>query len=180
MIIAYICHPYSAPTEEERNANRGSAARWALWAMEQGLSPVCSWIVLTGELEETPENRKLGLTCACAQVELCDVVIHVGPVVSSGMVIEATHGQKHGVAVLDLTGMSVSAATHVLKQWLAVKQVRSRHADTLPAPESPETARPLEFTCAWVEPSHDGTVYHCNREASPGCAMCFEHKGLLR
>lgn len=134
MIVAYICHPYSAPTEEERNANRASATRWALWAVEHRLSPVCSWVVLTAA-PETPENRARGLAADCAQVERCDVVLQVGPVLSSGMKIETEHGFQHGVPTLDLIGLTMDGAAHVLGQWV---REHSRRCDTMPAPADVE------------------------------------------
>ena len=65
------------------------AAKWAAWLWKQGFSVECSWIVCTGELEETPENRELGLRSDCEQVKRCDVMVLCGPRVSGGMLREA-------------------------------------------------------------------------------------------
>lgn len=89
LTVAYIAHPYTAETKEERQFNRELAAKWAAWAALQGLSPVCSWITLTGEIEETPELREMGLAIDCAQVERCDLMLMCGPRISGGMLREA-------------------------------------------------------------------------------------------
>ena len=135
MIVVYIAHPLSASTREGIEANRRLASEWAAWACLQGVSPVCSWIVLTGVLEETPENRARGLACDCAQVERCDVVIHVGPVLSSGMRRETDHGQQHGVPALDLLGLTFEEAEAPLQAWI---REFSRRCDTMPAPADVE------------------------------------------
>jgi len=132
MIVAYIAHQLSAPTREGIEENRRKAAQWAAWLCVQGVSPVCSWIVMTGVLEETPENRARGLACDCAQVERCDVTILVGPVVSSGMKMEADHGIQHGVPVLDLTGMNFDEAAIELEEWIHQNVLKR---DTMPAPK---------------------------------------------
>lgn len=100
MRVVYIAAPLSAPTPEGIEANRHRAALWAAWALtEYDVSPVCSWIVLTGILPETPANRKLGLAADKAQVALCDECWLVGGRVSSGMAEEASVAKK----VVDLT-----------------------------------------------------------------------------
>jgi hypothetical protein len=99
MKVVYIAAPFTAPTKEGREANRARAARWVAWAARQGVSPVATWIVLTGELEETQENRELGLAVDCAAVECCDEMWLVGGRVTSGMEREG----RHAKVVVDLT-----------------------------------------------------------------------------
>lgn len=121
MKVVYIACAFSAPTLEEMNANRARAAKWVAWAaVTQNVSPVCSWIVLTGELPETPEMRKLGLEIDKAQVKRCDELWHVGGRVSSGMAIEASVAKK----VVDLTHLG---------EWPPGYEP-GRTADTEPAP----------------------------------------------
>lgn len=104
MKVVYIAAPLSAPTAEEMADNRARAARWAAWAFYQGVSPVCSWIVLTGEIpDDNVELRKRGLEVDCAHVERCDALWLVAGRVSTGMGVEADHARKFGVAVHDLT-----------------------------------------------------------------------------
>lgn len=89
MIAVYLAHPLTAPTREGINENRARAAKWAAWLWRQGFAVECSWIVATGELEETPENRDLGLRSDCEQVRRCDVMVLCGPRISGGMLREA-------------------------------------------------------------------------------------------
>lgn len=89
MIQVYCAHPLTAPTREGIDENRRRAAKWAAWLWRQGFSVQCSWIVCTGELEETDENRELGLKSDCEQVSRCDIMALCGPKISSGMLREA-------------------------------------------------------------------------------------------
>lgn len=90
MIAAYLSHPLSAPTREGIEENRRRAAKWAAWLFKQGYAVECSWIVMTGELEETPENRARGLECDKEQVRRCDLMVLGGSRVSSGMLEESS------------------------------------------------------------------------------------------
>jgi hypothetical protein len=104
--IVYIAHALSAPTREGIEENRRRASLWAAWAaVSEGVSPSCSWIVLTGVLEETPENRERGLACDLAQVARCDEVWLVGGRVSSGMRHEADHAITLAIPVIDLIAL---------------------------------------------------------------------------
>ena len=95
MRVIYLAHPFTAPTREGMEANRKRAAVWAAWALTvKGVSPVCSWIVLTGVLPETPESRRLGLEADKAQVRLCEEIWLVGGRVSSGMATEESAAKK--------------------------------------------------------------------------------------
>lgn len=121
MRVIYLAHALTAPTREGIEANRTRAAQWAAWAATtQNVSPVCSWIVLTGVLPETPENRKLGLEIDKAQVKVCEELWFVGGRVTSGMAIEASVAKK----VVDLTHLG---------EWPPGYEP-ARVADTDPAP----------------------------------------------
>lgn len=121
MKVVYIAHGFSAPTIEEMSANRARAAKWVAWAaVTQDVSPVCSWIVLTAELPETPGMRTLGLEIDKAQVKRCDEIWMCGGRVTSGMAIEASVAKK----VVDLTHLG---------EWPPGYEP-SRTADTDPAP----------------------------------------------
>lgn len=89
MIQVYCAHQLSALTREGITLNRQRAKHWAAWLWEQGFAVECSWIVCTELLEETPENRELGLKSDCEQVSRCDVMVLCGPRISSGMLREA-------------------------------------------------------------------------------------------
>jgi hypothetical protein len=106
MKSVYIAHPLSADTPEQSRKNRENAALWAVWAARvKGVSPSCSWVVLSSVLEETPENRALGIQCDLVQVERADEVWLVGGRISSGMRLEAEHAEHCRIPVLDLTGL---------------------------------------------------------------------------
>lgn len=102
MKVVYLAHPLGAGPEREDNRRR--AARWVAWAtVHCGVAVVADWIVLSGELEETPGNRDLGLACDLALVARCDEVWLTGGRVSPGMAMEAAEARKLGKPVLDLT-----------------------------------------------------------------------------
>jgi hypothetical protein len=104
--VVYIAAPLSAPTRAEIDANRERAARWAAWALvARGVSPSCSWIVLTGVLDETPENRARGLAADLLQVERADEVWLVGGRISSGMATEAAHAHRCRIPVVNLIAL---------------------------------------------------------------------------
>jgi hypothetical protein len=99
MKVVYIAAPLSAPTRAEMDENRARAARWVAWAALQGVAPVATWIVLSGELSETQENRELGLAIDCATVERCDEIWLVAGKITDGMRRESAHAK----VVIDLT-----------------------------------------------------------------------------
>lgn len=102
----YLAHQLSAPTREGIEANRRSAAKWAAWISTTFKVAVSAdWITLTGELEETPENREWGLLCDLAHIERCDEIWTVGSCMSAGMTLEAQHAGAVGVPWYDLTGL---------------------------------------------------------------------------
>ncbi len=102
--VAYVAHQLSAATPELMAANRENGARWCVWLCRHfGLATVADWIVMSSVLEETEENRAMGLACDFALIERCDLVIHVGGRVSSGMALEAEHAAECDVRVVDLT-----------------------------------------------------------------------------
>lgn len=89
MLAVYLGHPLTAPTREGIEQNRANAAKWAAWLWRQGFAVECSWIVATGELEETEANRELGLRSDCEQVKRQDVMVLCGPRISGDMLREA-------------------------------------------------------------------------------------------
>lgn len=87
----YVAHPMRAETKEGMQANRANAALWVAWVFNLGYAPVCSWITITGHIEDSQDNRARGLECDKREVETCDEVWLVGGRISSGMKIEAEH-----------------------------------------------------------------------------------------
>ncbi len=105
MRTIYVAHPLNAPTEQGRNANRESAARWAAWlAYTFRVAVVCDWIVLSGVLTEE-QGREFGLEIDKALISRCDGVFLCGTRVSSGMTVESEHAKAIGLSVFDGTDM---------------------------------------------------------------------------
>ena len=111
---AYIAHRFNAPEANDRIANRIAAARWVGWlSMHLKIVPHCSWLTLVTQWGE--EHRDLGLQIDFAQIERCDIFVAVGPVMSSGMRLEAQHATENHVPVFDLTGYGVSGEIPCIK-----------------------------------------------------------------
>jgi hypothetical protein len=107
--VVYLAHALSAPTREGIEANRARGARWAAWILKTyRVAVIADWIWCTGELEETQENRTLGLAMDVELVSRADEVWLVGERISEGMRIEATHAVRVGKPVYDLTGTTAS------------------------------------------------------------------------
>lgn len=121
--VIYLAHQLNAPTREGIETNRKSAARWAAFlATHFDVAPECSWIVLTGEFEETAENRERGLKIDLALVAKCEEVVMVGPRVSDGMRIEANHAHSIGRPVYNLTSIGMDPETVALA-WLPSREM---------------------------------------------------------
>lgn len=113
-LVAYVAHQLSAATPELMAANRENGARWCVWLCRHfGLATIADWIVMSSVLEETEENRAMGLACDFTLIERSDLVIQVGGRVSSGMALEASHAEECGIRVVDLTwiGLAVPEPT---------------------------------------------------------------------
>lgn len=104
MLVVYVAHPVSAPTREGIEANRARGARWAAWVLKTyGHAVIADWLWCTGALEETEENRALGLAMDVALVGRCDELWLVGERVSRGMEIEAREALRLRIPVRDFT-----------------------------------------------------------------------------
>ena len=122
MIHAYIAHPLNAPTREEIEWNRSNASKWVGWAGRQGVAPLAMWIVMSGEWDETAENRERGLLIDEAQVELCSELWLVGGRVSSGMQRERRRAEECGRFVIDLTWLGLRAPEYDMRHWLGERR----------------------------------------------------------
>lgn len=100
MRAIYLAHPLGAGPDRELNRQR--AARWVAWAA-RSVAPVATWITLSGEWDESPENRERGLAIDVALVAICAETWLVGGRVSVGMKIESDEARRLGKPVLDLT-----------------------------------------------------------------------------
>ena len=122
--LVYIACPLGDGPDRELNRQR--ASKWVAWAAEQGVAPVCTWIVLTGQWSES--RREEGLEIDCALVERCDEFWACGPKMSTGMHVEATHARKHNVPVYVL----------VNPMWVdGPPQKKSSFAELVRNPEPP-------------------------------------------
>lgn len=111
--VVYIAHPLGSETPKDREANRRKASRWVAWAASIGVAPVADWIILTGQWEETPENRALGLDCDLSTIERCHELWLVGGRLSAGMLTEAEHAYVSGVRVRDLRRFGIEPPKNV-------------------------------------------------------------------
>lgn len=102
--LACLAHPLG-PDGPQRDANREAASKILakLQAQHQDRVFVASWITLSGQWSETPENRKLGLECDLALLEHCQEIWLAGPEISKGMRIELDHAVALGLRVIDET-----------------------------------------------------------------------------
>lgn len=99
--LVYIGH--ACGTGDERDVNRALAAKWVKWAaLTQGVSPVATWIVMTGELDE--KHRDLGLECDFAAIARCDELWLCGERLSPGMIAERDYALSIGVTVVEMIG----------------------------------------------------------------------------
>ena len=93
--LVYVAAPLGDGADRPKNLER--AAKWVAWAAEQGVAPVCTWIVLASQWDES--RRDEGLAIDCALIERCDEVWACGPRVSPGMNVELTHAKNHNIPV---------------------------------------------------------------------------------
>lgn len=141
MRCVYLAHALSAPTREGIEANRARAARWAAWILTTYRHAVIAdWLWCTGVLEETSENRTLGLAMDVELVSRADEVWLVGARISEGMRIEATEAYRLGKMVFDLTNTTLgdepptviwSGLFITSRQWHPANEGRGGAASTL-------------------------------------------------
>jgi hypothetical protein len=112
MRVVYLAHPLGAGAARE--PNRRAAARWVAWATRtHAVAVIADWIILSGELPETPANHALGLAADLALVARADELWLVGGRVSPGMQMEADEARRRGIPVIDLTELgALPPATH--------------------------------------------------------------------
>lgn len=169
MKVVYIAHAMSAPTDEGMAENRRKAKKWAAWAFGQGMSPMCSWIVLTEEIPETPENRIAGLASDVEQVKRCDELWFVGERISSGMKTEAAAARL----IVDFTHLGLA---------LPLDGVTEAHGKILKAATDPEAVTlippdPKLPALPWAHWCHPiGAMIHLDsdRAACDRCRVTLE------
>lgn len=93
----YICSPYAGNVEE----NVKDAVRYCREAFMQGYMPMASHLHYPQMLDDTNlYERKLGMDCGKAWIEMCDEVWVCGPVISEGMREEIEWAKYVGVPVI--------------------------------------------------------------------------------
>jgi hypothetical protein len=139
MIQVYCAHPLTALTREGIEENRARAKKWAAWLWRQGFSVECSWIVCTELLEETLENRELGLRSDCEQVRRCDVMVLCGPRISGGMLREAGAAKL----IVDFTHLGLSLPSEDL-EWCDGMPATLAHVEEMAAAAQQSDQRAAE------------------------------------
>lgn len=97
--VLYMAHPVGGDVA----SNLDRAERWLTWLRTsfRETTFIAPWItaIRTGENDDDPAQREMGLVDDCAVVERCDAIVLVGGRVSSGMDRES----KHSSVIFDLT-----------------------------------------------------------------------------
>ena len=110
MKVIYLAAPLGHGPDREQN--RANAARWVAWATRKHtVAVIADWIILSGELAETPANRALGLASDLVLVSRADELWLVGGRVSPGMAVEADMARRLGKPVIDLTHLGAVPPT---------------------------------------------------------------------
>jgi hypothetical protein len=92
LIPTYISHCLSG---DDRSENLADASRWvALLARRYLIEPVCSWIVLASQWEES--ERELGLEIDHAAIRRSQAFVATGPRSSFGMRLEESWWRERG------------------------------------------------------------------------------------
>lgn len=131
----YIAHRLNAPTRAGIEANRTNASIWVCeLAARFPIAPIADWLILTGRWPETMRDR--GLAVDLALVERADEVWLVGPVISSGMGLEAAHARALGKPVYDLTGLTLDGGFPLNKPEGRIRAVLDEIARVVQLPWS--------------------------------------------
>lgn len=110
--VLYVAHALS-DSYAEMAQNRLFGSHWSAWLSQRfAVACIADWIHMSSVLEETTENRTMGLDCDLSLIERCDVLVLVGTRISTGMRIELEHAKKLGKPVIDLTVLGIRCPTH--------------------------------------------------------------------
>jgi hypothetical protein len=162
--LAYLAHPLG-PDGPQRDANREAASKIMadLQAKHQDRVFVASWITLSGQWSETPENRKLGLECDLALLEHCQEIWLAGPEISNGMRVELDHAMGLGLRVIDQT-YTLERKTVSVSQPQVQAMVEGVLAGTGATVEYHETKDGLTVV---AHKRHDGKAYEASIQVRP-------------
>lgn len=100
--IVYLAHPVSGDVA----GNLAAAKRWIRVLYDNfEVAVLANWILDCEVLDDAnPEHRARGLEHDLAIIPRCDVLIAVGPRVSTGMALEWACAEEHGLPRIDATG----------------------------------------------------------------------------
>lgn len=99
----YLCHPYSAPTAEERAANVRNARKWLRWFVDNTTWAIgMPWIEHVEELDEAT-YRERGIEDDKALIEGHTLVVCVTNKLTTGMRAEYSHARHCGIGAVDFT-----------------------------------------------------------------------------
>lgn len=101
MKIVYIAHPLGSG--QDREANRALATKWVVWAANQGVAPIASWILIASEWQE--DRKTEGLEIDCRLIDVCEEVWLCGPRISPGMTVESLYAEKLGIPIRHIVEM---------------------------------------------------------------------------
>jgi hypothetical protein len=106
-LIAYLSHPFNAPTEAGRLENLGNARAWIRWLVDATPWAISApWIPYVETLDEET-YRPRGLADQRTIIARHDLVIACGGRYSSGMLGDAQTAHEHKIPTLDLTALGV-------------------------------------------------------------------------
>lgn len=105
--------------------NQKSAARWGAWiATTFRYAVSADWIWLSSVLEESPENRALGLSLDKTQIEACDELWALGPRISNGMAVEIDHAHLCKIPVHLYVGIPFVERYKIQELYQRVSQLK--------------------------------------------------------
>jgi hypothetical protein len=114
--VVYIAHVLSAADEDERQANRTFAEEWISWlTWNFPIAPIANWVTWCRFWPESMRTR--GIAINKRHIELCDEAWLVGPRVSEGMLIEASHARSLGKPVHNITAIRMPSAYRAPETW---------------------------------------------------------------
>lgn len=169
----YLCHPFSAPTKEERDANIQNTLAWLQWFVDNTTWAVgAPWISYVLALSEAT-YRERGIEDDKALIEGHTLLVCVTTEMTSGMRAEYGHARSRGIGAIDFTCIpGMTFAPPELGSDLAKTLRRVIEA------VAPGTVRPVDFAGRpipqGVRPRVDGcTSNECSiRNACTGSAAC--------
>lgn len=99
----FICSPYGADTEEQRERNLQLARRLSRRAALHGLCPIAPHLMCPQFLQDEANERTIGMQCSLTLLATCSVLwacMPEGAWKSHGMSDETTEAERLGIPVI--------------------------------------------------------------------------------